>query len=169
LLHSASAWWRFTYDTCTDGIGRRCSGSDATGATSYSYTPEGWIAGRGFSMGGTTYAIGYSHDAMGHITGVHYPDGNQASYAYVEGAVSGVSLTVGGSVVNGATAITYRPMDLAMASWMSSNGLSNTMGYDNDGRLTAIFVPGVQSLGFTYDSADRITQVANLKFFDQPV
>jgi len=52
-------------------------------------------------------------------------------------------------------------MDQAMASWTSSNGLSNTLGYDTDGRLTAIWVPGVQTLGFTYDNADRITQVAN--------
>ena len=100
---------------------------DATGTTSYSYTPEGWIAGRGFSMGGTTYAIGYSHDAMGHITGVHYPDGNQASYTYTEGVVSGVSLTLGGTVVNGATAITYHPMDLVMAAWTSANDLGNTL------------------------------------------
>lgn len=119
------------------------------------------MAGRGFSMGGTTYAIGYSHDAMGHLTTVNYPDGNQANYTFTDGVVSGVSLTVGGSVVNGATAITYRPADSAMATWTSSNGLSNTMGYDNDGRLTAIFVPGIQNLGFTYDSANRITQVAN--------
>ena len=151
----------FTYDTCTHGVGRLCSDSDATGATSYSYTPEGWIAGRGFSMGGTTYAIGYSHDAMGHLSTVNYPDGNQANYAYVEGVVSGVSLTVGGSVVSGASAIIYRPGDLAMAAWTSSNGLSNTLGYDDDGRLTAIWVPGVQTLGFTYDNADRITQIAN--------
>ncbi len=151
----------FTYDTCTNGVGRLCGDSDATGATSYSYTPEGWMAGRGFSMGGTTYAIGYSRDAMGHLTTVNYPDGNQANYTFTDGVVSGVSLTVGGTVLNGATAITYRPADSAMATWTSSNGLSNTMGYDDDGRLTAIFVPGVQNLGFTYDSANRITQVAN--------
>ena len=112
-------------------------------------------------MGGTTYAIGYSHDAMGHISTVNYPDGNQADYTYAEGVVSGVSLTVGGSTVNGASAITYRPADQAMSAWTSSNGLSNTLGYDDDGRLTAIWVPGVQTLGFTYDNADRITQIAN--------
>ncbi len=67
------------------------------------------MAGRGFSMGGTTYAIGYSHDAMGHISTVNYPDGNQANYTLTDGVVSGVSLTVGGTVLNGATAITYRP------------------------------------------------------------
>jgi RHS repeat-associated core domain len=151
----------FAYDSCTNGIGRLCSDSDATGATSYSYTPEGWIAGRGFTIGSTTYALGYGHDALGHVSTVNYPDGNQANYTYTAGVVSGVSLTLGGTVVNGATAITYRPGDLAMAGWTSSNGLVNTLGYDTDGRLTGISVPGKQSLGFTYDNADRIIQIAN--------
>jgi len=151
----------FTYDSCTNGIGRLCSDSDATGATSYVYTPEGWIAGRGFTLGSTTYALGYSHDSVGHITTVNYPDGNHANYAYTDGVVSSLTLTMGSTTVNGATAITYRPMNLGMASWTSSNGLVNTMGYDTDGRLTGISVPGVQGLGFTYDNANRITQIAN--------
>ena len=151
----------FTYDTCTNGLGRLCSDSDATGATSYSYTPEGRVAGRGFSAGSATYALGYSYDTMGHVATVIYPDGNQANYTYAEGVVSGVSLKIGGSVVSGATAITYRPGDLAMASWTSSNGLVNTLSYDTDGRLIGVSVPGVQSLGFSYDSADRIIQISN--------
>ena len=48
-----------------------------------------------------------------------------------------------------------------MATWTSGNGLVNTLSYDTDGRLTGISVPGVQSLGFSYDSADRIIQVSN--------
>ena len=68
---------------------------------SCSCTPEGWIAGRGFPMGGTTYAIGYPHDATGHLSRVNYPDGNRANHACAAGVVSGVSLSVGGSVANG--------------------------------------------------------------------
>jgi len=151
----------FTYDSCPNGIGRLCSDSDANGVTSYSYTPEGWIAGRGFTIGSTTYALGYAYDAVGHVTTVNYPDGNQANYTYTNGVVSGLTLTMAGTTINGATAISYQPMNLGMASWTSSNGLVNTMGYDTDGRLTGISVPGVQSLGFTYDNANRITQIAN--------
>ncbi|MFA6231186.1 MAG: RHS repeat-associated core domain-containing protein [Rhodanobacter sp.] len=151
----------FTYDSCTNGIGRLCSDSDATGATSYSYTPEGWVAGRGFSIGTTTYALGYGHDSVGHITTVNYPDGNQANYTYTNGVVSSVALTVGGTVVNGATSISYQPMNRGMTAWMSSNGLVNSMSYDTDGRLTGISAAGVESLGLTYDTAGRITQIAN--------
>lgn len=152
----------YAYDNCTNGLGRLCSDSDAIGATSYSYTPEGWIGGRGFTMGSATYALGFNYDAMGRVTVVNYPDSNQAIYAYTNGVVSGVSLKIGSaSPINGASAITYRPMDMAMSAWTSSNGLTNTLSYDTDGRLTGISVPGKQSLGFTYDAADRITQITN--------
>jgi RHS repeat-associated protein len=151
----------FTYDSCTNGIGRLCSDTDATGATSYSYTPEGWVAGRGFTIGSTTYALGYSYDSLGHVTTVNYPDGNHANYTYTNGVVSGLTLTMGSTTINGATAITYRPGNLAMAGWASSNGLVNTLSYDTDGRLTGISVPGKQSLGLTYDDANRIIQIAN--------
>ena len=151
----------YAYDNCTNGLGRLCSDGDATGATSYSYTPEGWMAGRGFTVGGTTYALGFSYSATGRPTVVNYPDGNQAIYTYTNGAVASVSLKVGSASVNGATAITYRPMDMAMSAWTSSNGLTNTLSYDSDGRLTSISVPSKQSLGFAYDTADRITQITN--------
>ncbi|WP_255488433.1 RHS repeat-associated core domain-containing protein [Rhodanobacter sp. MP1X3] len=152
----------FAYDNCTNGLGRLCSDSDAIGATSYSYTPEGWIGGRGFTIGSTTYALGFNYDEVGRLTVVNYPDSNQVVYYYTNGVVSGVSLKIGSaSPINGATAITYRPTDMAMASWTSSNGLINTLNYDTDGRLAGISVPGKQSLGFTYDAADRITQITN--------
>ncbi len=151
----------FIYDTCTNGKGRLCADSDATGTTSYSYTPEGWVAGRSFVVAGTSYALGYSHDSMGRIAMVTYPDGNQANYTYTNGVVSGVTLKMGTTVVNGATAISYRPMDLAMATWTSGNGLVNTLSYDTDTRLAAISVPGKQSLSFAYDTADRITRISN--------
>src|SRR6185437_14902523 len=67
----------FAYDSCTNGIGRLCSDGDASGVTSYSYMPEGWIAGRGFTVGSATYALGYAHDAVGNVTTVNYPDGNK--------------------------------------------------------------------------------------------
>lgn len=48
-----------------------------------------------------------------------------------------------------------------MASWTYCNDLINTLGYDTDGRLTGIDVPGVQSLALSYDGADRISRIAN--------
>lgn len=148
------------YDACTNGVGRLCSVSDSTGSTSYSYTPEGEVAGRGFSIQGTTYALGYSYDNVGRLAAVAYPDGNRATYSYANGRVAGVAMTVGGTTSSVASAVAYRP-DGAMASWTSSNGLTNTLGYDGDGRLASISVPGVQNLALAYDDADRITRITN--------
>jgi RHS repeat-associated protein len=151
----------FTYDTCTHGLGRLCAAVDTTGTTSYSYSPEGWITGRGFSISGTTYALGYGYNALGQVVSVVYPDGNQAVYSYTRGVVSELTLTVGGANVPGASAITYQPMNAGMQSWTSSNGLVNTLSYDTDGRLTGISAAGVQSLGFSYDDANRIVGITN--------
>lgn len=151
----------FTYDSCTNGIGRLCALNDSTGSTSYTYTPEGWLSGRGFSIAGTAYALGYNYDAIGHVTAVNYPDGNQAVYSYTNGVVSSVQLSVGGNVTNAATSVTYQPGDAAMTQWSSSNGIVNTLSYDSDGRLTAINAGNVQSLGFSYDTANRIVGINN--------
>lgn len=151
----------FTYDTCTNGLGRPCSTGDATGTTSYSYSPEGWITGRGFSISGTTYALGYGYNALGQVASVVYPDGNQAIYSYTRGVVSGVSLNIGGTNVTGASAVTYQPTNAGITSWTSSNGVVNTLSYDTDGRLTSISAPGVQNLHFSYDEANRIVGITN--------
>jgi RHS repeat-associated protein len=151
----------FTYDACTNGVGRLCAAADATGTTSYSYSPEGWLTGRGFSISGTTYSLGYGYNALGQVASVVYPDGNQAIYNYTQGVVSGVTLNVGGTNVTGASAITYQPMNAGMSSWTSSNGVVNTLSYDTDGRLTGIGAGSVQSLGFSYDAANRIVGIAN--------
>jgi len=149
------------YDSCTNGIGRLCSVTDASGSTSYAYTPEGEIAGRGFSVGGSVYSLGFSYDGMGRLSNVVYPDGNKATYSYSNGLLSGITTTVGGVLSSAAGSLSYRGGDRKLASWTSNNGLVNTLSYDSDGRLTAIRVPGVQDLSLTYDAADRISAVVN--------
>lgn len=149
------------YDNCTNGLGRLCSASDATSATAYTYTPEGWIAGRGFSINGTTYSLGYGYDAVGYLAALTYPDGHQAIYSYINGAVSGITFKIGSTQLTAASAVTWRPMDSALTGWTASNGLINTFSYDTDGRLTGIYAPAVENLGFSYDVANRLVGLSN--------
>ncbi|WIG56108.1 MAG: hypothetical protein OJF61_001896 [Rhodanobacteraceae bacterium] len=152
----------FTWDSCTHGIGRLCVSTTGTDSVGYSYSPEGWITGRSFNISGSpSYSLGYSYDNMGHLSVVDYPDGNQALYYYTDGAVSQVNLQVGAYLIGGVDDITYRPMDLAMSGWTSNNGLTNTIVYDSDLRPTSITIPGVESLTFSYDTANRITGITN--------
>ncbi|WP_267222557.1 RHS repeat-associated core domain-containing protein [Dyella silvae] len=160
-VNSAGIWQTFTYDNCTNGVGRLCSVVDFTSTISYVYSPEGWVTGRSLSVGGTGYWLGYSYDALGHTTVVVYPDGNEAHYLYTHGVISAVQMKIGGVLSNVATNIFYQPGDAAMAQWTSSNGLTNSLSYDTDGRLTGISVPGVQSLGVSYDTANRVVGIAN--------
>ncbi len=109
------------------------------------------------------YALGLpSYDSVGHVQdGELHPDGNQANYTYTTGVVSGLTLTMGGTTVNGATAISYQPVNLGMASDLQQwPGQHDGLRY-GWASGPASGVPIVQSLGFTYDNADRITQVAN--------
>jgi len=153
----------FTYDTCTNGKGRLCTANHVNDDTvSYSYTPEGHIAARSFGfISGTSYALGYAYDNMGQLASVTYPDGNVASYDYTRGAVADVRLQIGASSMYAASSVVYRPMDLAMSSWTSSNGLASGIGYDSDLRPTGISVPNMESLAFAYDLANRITHITN--------
>ena len=151
----------FTYDTCTNGLGMLCKVTDAHTTTSYSYTPEGWLSSRDFIVDGIAYSLDYAYDNAGRLATVEYPDGNQANYDYTTGSVSNVSLTVNGTVVDGATNIAYRPMNLAMSAWNSANGLRNVNAYDEDMRLIGIRVPNIQSWDYGYDTANRLTTITD--------
>ena len=153
----------YTWDVCTNGKGRLCAASNqGYDSVGYSYSPEGWITGRSFNIsGGPSYSLGYAYDNMGQLAVVDYPDGNEALYDYTDGAVADVRMKVGTYNITGVSSITYRPMDLAMSNWTSYNGLTNAIIYDSDLRPTAISVPNVESLNFTYDAANRVTQIAN--------
>ncbi|MGH9438407.1 MAG: RHS repeat-associated core domain-containing protein, partial [Terriglobia bacterium] len=62
----------FTWDNCTNGIGRLCtSKTDLISnqyTVGYNYTQEGQVSKRAFSFSnGTSYSVGYSYDNMGHL------------------------------------------------------------------------------------------------------
>ncbi|OZB58092.1 MAG: hypothetical protein B7X39_18765 [Lysobacterales bacterium 14-68-21] len=120
------------------------------------------IASRTMQLaGGVSFALNYAYDNSGRVQTVTYPDGNQAIYTYNHGAVSNVGLMLGGTAATAASGISYRPQDAAMSGWVSGNGLSNSIGYDSDLRVSTVAVPGVQSLAFNYDNANRLVNITN--------
>lgn len=152
----------YTWDACSNGKGRLCTASTNAASVNYSYTPEGWIAARGLAItSGPVNVVGYGYNAMGQVSQVLYPDGNQTLYDYINGVVSAVRLKIGSSTVNGVTNIVYRPGDLAMSGWTSYNGVANAIGYDSDLRPTSLTAAGVQNLALHYDAADRIIKITN--------
>ena len=72
-----------------------------------------------------------------------------------------VRVKIGSATRYAASGVSYLPMDLAMTSWTSANGLANNITYDADLRPTSISVPNVASLAFAYDADDRITAITH--------
>ncbi|MBS0192885.1 MAG: RHS repeat protein [Proteobacteria bacterium] len=159
----------FTYDACTNGAGRLCGVSD--GFNGYvdnlttAYTPEGWVSSQSSTVAGSTYNTTYTHDNMGRVTGLTYPNGVVANYAYTGGKLSIATVTINGVTSNVASGLSYQPY-AGVAGWTYGNGLARTNDYDLDGRLTGISttVPSstvLQSLTFGYDADNSITAITN--------
>jgi RHS repeat-associated protein len=156
----------YSFDTCTNGMGRLCSASDAQGSLTRTYTPEGWVASQTSTVAGTTYTTSYAYDTMGRATSVTYPNGVVAHYTFANGQLSAMSVTVNGVTSNVATNLTYQPYG-APSGWTYGNGLVRGNNYDLDGRLTGISstVPSnsavVQSLTYQFDANNTITGLTN--------
>ncbi|MBS0457222.1 MAG: RHS repeat protein [Proteobacteria bacterium] len=159
----------FAYDTCTHGVGRLCSVSDAfsgyTDTLTTSYTPEGWVASQSSTVAGNNYNTAYAYDSLGRVTGVTYPNGVAANYAYTAGKLAAVTATINGITSNVATGLSYQPY-AGVAGWTYGNGLVRGNNYDLDGRLTGISttIPSstvLQSLTFRYDADNSITAITN--------
>jgi len=150
-----------TYDTCTGGATRLCGTSDSVGSSSYSYTPQGRLVSHLSTIGATNYALSYTYNNLGQLASIGYPDGSSVSYNYTNGAVTSVQVSALGINQNAVSSISYAAGDTEMTQWSTANGLTTTAGYDNDGRLTRLLVPGVQDVTFGYDAADRLVHITD--------
>lgn len=160
----------FTYDACANGKGRLCTVADAfngyNDSLSTTYTPEGWVASQSSVVAGSTYNTSYAYDSMGRATGVTYPNGVAANYAYAAGKLASATVTINGATQNIATGLTYEPY-AGVADWTYGNGLVRTNDYDLDGRLIGIGTTDpsspspLQSLTFGYDANNSITAITN--------
>ncbi|MFP7722732.1 DUF6531 domain-containing protein [Lysobacter sp. A3-1-A15] len=157
---------RFTYDSCTNGMGRLCGVWDPKGQLDYSYSPEGLLLAQTQRIGSSGIAFGqaYAYDGMGRMTGINYPGGVSVGYGYSYGRVKAMTVTINGSTRNVLTGIQYQPFGPA-ANWTYGNGMTRLMPRDMDGRLTGILSKNgstsVQNLGFTYNANNAVTKLTN--------
>lgn len=156
----------FAYDGCGNGKGRLCTVTDPTGTLNYSYTPDGRRLTQHQTMAGSGIAFnqGYTYDAVGRLTGIAYPGSVSVGYGYANGRLRAVTARINGTTHNVTTNIAYQPFGPA-TGWTYGNGLTRTLAYDVDGRLTSLRTrdgsSNRQSLGYTYDTANRITRINN--------
>lgn len=155
----------FSYDTCTQGKSRLCQVSDPTGSVSYTYTPQGRLASQVSAMpagGAATHA--FTYDTQGRLVGIGYPGSVGVGYGYVSGQLRTVTATIGGTSHNVVTNLRHQPFGPAEA-WTYGNGLTRSLDYDLDGRLTELNTRNgmafLQRLGYQYTAHNEISGITN--------
>jgi RHS repeat-associated protein/uncharacterized repeat protein (TIGR02543 family) len=150
----------YTWDSCTNGIGRLCSVSNNAGTVSYRYAPHGRITGKTQTAGGGPLAVSHSYNAAGQRIQTVTPGGQTLDYQWSGGQLT--ALSVNGQPVLGQ--ITYEP-DGQVNGWVWGNNQPNERFYDLTGS------PVIVSLGvdektqqpdsrtYGYDAARRLTDV----------
>ncbi|HDZ39141.1 MAG TPA: RHS repeat protein, partial [Marinobacter sp.] len=144
------------------GIGRLTSVDDGNGVRTFDYTPEGWLAAETWTISGQVLTTSYQYDGAGLIEQITYPSGRTVVYGRnAAGEVSSVSTTEGGTATSLATQIERAPFG-PVTAMTHGNGLAETRTLDLNYRTTAINVPGVHSLSYSYTSDSNIADISDL-------
>ena len=144
------------------GIGRLTSVDDGNGVRTFDYTPEGWLAAETWTISGQVLTTSYQYDGAGLIEQITYPSGRTVVYGRnAAGEVSSVSTTEGGTATSLATQIERAPFG-PVTAMTHGNGLAETRTLDLNYRTTAISVPGVHSLSYSYTPDSNIADINDL-------
>ena len=146
----------YTYDTCTYGKGRLCTMTDASGTTSYEYSPKGQVKKETKVIDAITYVTQYSYDMNGNLKTMTYPSGRVVTYNYTNDR----AVSVLNNAANPATNINYKPFG-GVSSLTYGNGIAGTIGYDNQYRVASITAGTVMNLTYADDSNGNITGITN--------
>jgi RHS repeat-associated protein len=162
----------FTYDQTGhgDGIGRLTSLTDAAGTLSRSYEERGHITSETRVSGGHTLTTGYGYDANGLLTGITYPSGWSVSYARngeTQISLAQAKAVGAGSYTNVTSSITHQPFG-PLKSMAFNNGITETVGYDLDYRMTGIAdtagATSYQNLAYGLDAASNVGTITDSVF-----
>lgn len=180
----------YTYDTCTNGVGRLCSISDKTGTTTYTLDLQGRVTGKTQVVSGLTRTVGYAYNAAGQLASITTPSGQLIEYGYANNRP--VSVKVNGTTVldtaywepfgpsggwrwgNSTTGspnmhtrlfdLDYRPTratsDLPLSG--STPALDRLVGWDKQSRVTSItdYANSALTATYGYDALDRLSSMS---------
>ncbi|EIL89209.1 RHS repeat domain-containing protein, partial [Rhodanobacter spathiphylli] len=195
-VDDAAKTWR-TYDEMNRVLTIQPPVGTGTQSTQYHYTPMGQpdhvVSGittwngtynfRGMLTGESlqvtsqdAWGLGYAHDPNGSLSVVHYPDGEDVSYApdalgratQVGGYAGGIDYFPNGAVASFAYAngLTYvaeqnTRQQLSNLSYGQDGTpyFSEDLGYDKNGNITTVadLADGPRNKAFSYDALNRLT------------
>jgi RHS repeat-associated protein/uncharacterized repeat protein (TIGR01451 family) len=155
----------YGYDAGANGLGRRTSLTDASGATSWSYDARGRVANETKTIGTNTFVTGHSYRSDDRPATLTYPDGEALTYGYDAAGqlttLSGAQESWGGAApANYLSAATYTALGQPL-SRVYSNTLTLGYGYHPTSyRLATLTAPGV-SLGYTYQNNGNVASLSD--------
>lgn len=140
----------YSYDSCTEGVGRLCIAVNSGATTTYTYTNTGAPKTEVKTIGGTAYTTAFEYDYQGNQTLVTYPDSSVVRYTYNKGnQLERVEQKEsGGSYRNIITDFDYGPHGMVTYQ-LHGNGASTTKTYNADAlyRLTRILTTASSTYG----------------------
>jgi RHS repeat-associated protein len=103
----------YTYDTCTDGIGRLCIASSSMAITSSTYNSVGEVIDESKTIGSSTYTTGYAYGRQKNITDITNPDNSIIHYDFGSaGLVADITYQPsGGNATSVISNFDYSPLD----------------------------------------------------------
>ncbi len=160
----------YAYDDPTAGyfgIGRLASVTDDSGSTGYRYDPRGNKVWEQRVIDTQTYVTEYDYDSADRLASMSYPSGRIVDYARdALGRVVSVTTRENefATPVTLATGGSYEPFG-GLDGLTYGNGVTLALGYDLDGRLSAMdtFDGGtpILDLDYGFDLASNITGVTD--------
>ena len=151
----------YTYDTCTNGVGRLCSVSDPTGSSSFTYDQRGNTTQTVKVIEGNSYTTQSTYDSLGRVKTLTYPGGEVVTHTY---DFSGSLKTVVGNQTY-VSNISYNAFGQRTGMNLG-NGTSSTYSYDSNhfrmnNLTTTQGATTLQNLGYTYDNAGNVTNISD--------
>ena len=165
----------YSYDTCTNGIGRLCQVTDPSGTTTFAYDVYGnitthtkieLVAGTTAMDGGSAGNAGavttYAYDNVDQVTSTTYPNGIQLSYVrdhrsrITDITLNHSSLSAPQSILS---QVQYRADNLVTQCTLG-NGVVENRQYDLQGRLTSQQLSdNLFTRDYSYDANGNILSV----------
>jgi RHS repeat-associated protein len=144
----------FSYDNCTNGLGRLCSVTDRTGVTRFEYDRWGRVTLKQLEAGGHVFALRHTFDEQGNLVSRQTPV-RTIRYNWSHGMVS--------SMDNPATGV-FLMADIRhdflgkILGWTWPDGRAVGYAYDMDGRLLAMTTPAL-SRNYSRDPDGKIMEI----------
>ncbi|WEN15572.1 hypothetical protein PY254_02535 [Rhodanobacter sp. AS-Z3] len=160
-----------------DAVGRLTSAVSGISNWSGTYNYRGMLTGESLQLvGQNAWGIGYAHDANGSLSLIHYPDGENVSYApdalgrptQAGSYASGISYFPNGQVAqftygNGTSYVAEQNARQLLSNFSYGSGstvqLSEDLAYDANGNISTVsdLAGGPRNKSFGYDALNRLT------------